>query len=122
MAWSSSCSRTAHTRKVLGRRAQSRIDQATLRREERASSEGPFIFDARRERQLGYPQLKRNQQARKEHLYKAHGMRILRALVFGARDWLRRASPMVVLRRFTELTQEAASRSLSEIFMAASKC
>ncbi len=29
-AWSSSCSRNAHNRNVLVRRAQSRIDQATL--------------------------------------------------------------------------------------------
>ena len=30
VAWSSSCSRNAHARMVLVRRAQSRIDQATL--------------------------------------------------------------------------------------------
>ncbi len=33
VAWSSSCSRNAHDRNVLVRRAQSRIDQATLENE-----------------------------------------------------------------------------------------
>jgi hypothetical protein len=32
-AWSSSCSRNAHDKNVLVRRAQSRIDQATLEKE-----------------------------------------------------------------------------------------
>src|SRR5262245_49094407 len=32
VAWSSSCSRNAHARKVLVRRAHLRIDQATLKR------------------------------------------------------------------------------------------
>jgi len=32
-AWSSSCSRNAHAQKVLVRRAQSRINQATLEKQ-----------------------------------------------------------------------------------------
>ena len=52
VAWSSSCSRNAHTQKVLVRRAHLRIGQATLRREKRASLEGKekgglMIFCAR---------------------------------------------------------------------------
>jgi hypothetical protein len=39
-AWPSSCSRNAHARKVLVRRAQSRIDQPALRRDRQASLEG----------------------------------------------------------------------------------
>jgi hypothetical protein len=47
-AWSSSCSRNAHDKNVLVRRAQSRINQATLEKEvedwEEARSEGWSSF------------------------------------------------------------------------------
>ena len=58
VAWLSSCSRNAHDRNVLVRRAQSRINQATLPQrdlasrpegeEKRANLEGAFIFGERR--------------------------------------------------------------------------
>ena len=59
MAWLPSCSRNAHDRNVLVRRAQLRINQAMLPQrnlrlargggEERASLEGAFIFGERRQ-------------------------------------------------------------------------
>ena len=44
---------------------------------------------------------------------RARGTRVLRALVYRARDWPRRAMPMVVFRHFAELTPAGASRSLA---------
>ena len=57
VAWPSSCSRNAHDMNVLVRRAQSRIDQATLENEvedwDNARSEGPSRQPSRERARTG---------------------------------------------------------------------
>jgi hypothetical protein len=64
-AWSSSCSRNAHDKNVLVRRAQSRINQATL------ENEMGNWESARSGRSISPHPWGDNEQAWREHLYRS---------------------------------------------------
>ena len=65
VAWSSSCSRNAHDRNVLVRRAQSRINQATL------ENEVEDWDNARSGRSISPHPQRENERAWREHVYRS---------------------------------------------------